>query len=254
MSTPTPILTPILFEQNFVVRPPYPWTEVQAARDKLRDLKTAYDGMEKDKDKVVAYRDFLRNSGRTLAAAVCLAAHLSRYSKATLSAQRFTEGLSALSTGLGLQSLDESTRAVEIERCFHDIGMTDDLPALEISPDGATNNSIAWREAVERLVQKVNRASVPDINEVRRNAWLGWDSRLSCYRLRTMPPPIDVDYLRCLADGSTAGRILPARVDTMTLNAASEALTVALVIASAASPDPYPNTLPSVCSVPWDLI
>lgn len=253
MSTSTPVLTPLLFEQNYVVRPPYPWTEVQAARDKLRDLKTAYDGMEKDKDKVVAYRDFLRNSGRTLAAAICVAAHLSRYSKLTTTALRFTDGLSVLSTSLGLQSLDESNRASEIERCFRDAGFAlEDLPPLEIGNDGATNNAPAWRQAVEKLLQNVNRAPLPDPNEVRRLAWLAWDSRLLSFRLRITPVPVDIDYLRCNAEGSPAGRILPARLDTVTLSAATDALTLALAGSASES---YPNifTVGLLGSLGFDL-
>jgi len=239
MSSPTPVLTPELFEQHFVLRPPYPWGEVVTARNRLRDLKTAYEEMEKDKNKVVAYKDVLRNSGRTMAAAICVAAHLRRYSNAPDANQRFFDGLSSLSIGLGLQSLDETGRGAEIERCFRDIGLApEDLPSLEISEDGKANNSAAWSAAIGKLLQNVNQANLPDLNDVRRNAWTSWDARLSLYRVRNVPPQPDIDYLRCLAEGSESGRILPARLDTVTLGQVTDALTTAL--ASTVS-NPYPN-------------
>jgi hypothetical protein len=239
MSAATPILTPELFEQHFVLRPPYPWGEVVTARKRLSDLKTAYEEMEKDKNKVVAYKEVLKNSGRILAAAICVAAHLRRYSNAPNANQRFLEGLSSLSTGLGLQSLDETSRGTEIERCFRDIGLApEDLPNLDISDDGKVNNSAAWSEAIGKLLQNVNQANLPDPNDMRRNAWTQWEARLSAYRVRNVAQPIDIDFLRCLAEGSEAGRILPARLDTVTLGQVTDALTTAL--ASTVS-NPYPN-------------
>jgi hypothetical protein len=235
------VLTPALFEQYYVVRPTNLWSEVQMARDKLRDLQTSYEDMEKDKDKVVTYVNVLKRSGRLLAGAICVAAHLRRYSQAPSATQRFTDGLSALSVGLGLQSLDESVRGLEIERCVREIGVQpEDLPTLEIGNNSSPSQSAAWRQKIEKLLEDVNRTRLPESSDVLRDAWAAWDSRLFSFRLHNPQPPIDINYLRCRAQGSPPGQILPARLDTVTLGAVSDALTTAL--ASSTVSRAYPNT------------
>jgi hypothetical protein len=241
MSTPAVSLTPTLFEQYYIFRPPNPWSEVQAARDKLRGLQVAYKGMEKDRDKVVAYVNVLRRSGRVLAAATCVAAHLGRYSPAPSAELGFMDGLAALSGGLGLQYLDESARIAEIDRCFHDLSLQQrDPPDLDISEDLSTNNSMRWRETLNSLLRDVNLADKPLSNEdAQREAWAAWESRLQFLRQGGALPPVDINYLRCVAAGLLAGRILPARADAITLCAASDALTTAL---APNSKDPAPDT------------
>ena len=231
MSTSAVSLTPTLFEQYYVFRPPNPWSEVQAARDKLRGLQVAYKGMEKDRDKVVAYVNVLRRSGRVLAAAVCLSAHLRRYSPAPTAELGFMDGLAALSVGLGLQSLDESSRIAAIERCFRDIGLqqSNDPPELVISEDLSTDNSGQWRQSLEKLVREVNGIdNIPSAEDVQREAWTAWEARLQFLRQGGTLPPVDINYLRCFAAGFLAARILPATLEAITLCTTSDALTTAL--------------------------
>ena len=102
----------------------------------------------------------------------------------------------------------------------------------------ASRNSAAWSAAIGKLLENVNQANLPDLNDVRRNAWTSWDARLAAYRVRNVAQAVDIDFLRCLAEGSEAGRILPARLDTVTLGQATDAFTTAL--ASSVS-NPYPN-------------
>jgi hypothetical protein len=77
-----PQLSPELLEQYFIVRPSQRWREIQDARTRLQELKQdkPYENMEADRDRVVTYRDVLQWSSRTIAFAICLAAHLRRFS------------------------------------------------------------------------------------------------------------------------------------------------------------------------------
>jgi hypothetical protein len=221
-----PQLSPELLEQYFIIRPSQRWKEIQDARTRLQELKQdkPYENMEADRDRVVTYRDVLQRSGRTIALAICLAAHLRRFSAQP--AGKFSDALAVVSSGLDLQSLDETTKLTELERCIREVVTADNLPVLEIPLEGG---AASWRAALEQWLAVVNKTPAHEMREVRRDAWTTWDSRLLAFvqgRADEWPP--DINYLRCRAEGSAPGTILPARLGRLTLPQMTDALTAAL--------------------------
>lgn len=251
-----PQLTPDLLEQHFIIRPSQRWKEIQDARTRLQDLKQdkPYENMEADRDRVVTYRDLLQRSGRTIAFAICLAAHLRRFS--SQSSGKFSDALAVVSSGLDLQSLDETAKVADLERCVREVVTADNLPGLDIPSDGGSLAS--WRVALEQWLTAVNSAPAPDIREVRRDAWAAWESRLLAFvqgRIQDQLP--DINYLRCRAEGSQPGMILPARLGRVTLPQMTDAFLASL--APVSPPDeskecPFTFSLALLQALGFDLV
>ena len=122
MAAPNNILfDPGLLQLHYAISGSPSWKEVNEALTRLQRLQgsgaSPYDEMELDRDKTLQFEKLLLTSADRIAYAVCLAAHLARFSNTKAFEQRLIEGFQALSTGLGLNLLRETEIRDELQRC-----------------------------------------------------------------------------------------------------------------------------------------
>jgi hypothetical protein len=214
------------------------WKEVQLARGrlaKLRDDEQPYENMEQDRDIVLAYAAVLKTCTDAIGLGICLATHLSRSSSASTPAERFADGLRALSSGLGLAAFEYDVRKAELQRCLRAVSasLAINLPALPPKPADADFQQ--WRASLETALASVRLLDAPNPDQAEQNAWRLWQDRLLAFAARQPDVLPDIDYLRCLARKSPAGAILPARLATVGLNQWSDVYCSTLA-ASSSSP------------------
>jgi hypothetical protein len=90
-----------------VIRSTTPWSELNAARGRLADLrdqkeKRAYDAMERDRDQVLQYASLLRRTLDTIRYAACVAVDLTRYATADNAGENFGDAMRVISESLNL--------------------------------------------------------------------------------------------------------------------------------------------------------
>jgi hypothetical protein len=214
------------------------WKDVQVARGrlaKLREDEQPYENMEQDRDVVLAYAAVLQRCTDTIGLGLCLATHLSRSSNSKSAAERFADGLRALSSGLGLAPLDSDVRKAELQRCLKAVStnLTINLPTITAKPTDSDFQQ--WRVSLESALESIRGLDSPDLMQAEQNAWRLWQDRLLAFAARQPEIPPDIDYLRCLASKSPAGVILPARLAQVNLNQWSE-LYCSTIAANSSSP------------------
>lgn len=122
---------PELLQRHSIISGFPSWKQVNEALRRLQQLQqpgaNPYDEMELDRDNALQFENLLERSADSIAYAICLAAHLARFSNTKVFEQRLNEGFQALSTGLGLPLLRETEIREDLQRCvraaFSDLGL-----------------------------------------------------------------------------------------------------------------------------------
>jgi hypothetical protein len=232
-----------LLEANSIIRKTPSWADVDAARQRLsqlRELQQPYEQMEQDRDLVLQYADILGRSRDTIGYAICLAVDLARYSLAPGPRERFGDALRALSDGLDLRVRDEADTRAELLRCFRTA--FPERPPTLLSAAAATPPPAAadWISALQVTASEIQGLPPQNINDVRQRAWNTWHERLIGFNSGT-DVPVDIDYLRCRVKSLDPGTILLPALRSLQLNEWSDAYIRASRISSPSDPE---STIP----------
>jgi hypothetical protein len=247
---------PGLLQQYSIVRTSPSWEDVKESMTRLRPLlqpsANPYDQMDLDRDNVLRFATNLESSAESIAYAICLAAHLARFSKTNAFEQRLNDGFVALSTGLDLSSLSETETRSELQRCaraaFPDFEFG--LPPLTVQnpvssvpiQDAAAEparESPGTSEASEKKGEEPQPArAVPALAQPAEDPWrTALESALS--RISVMLPPSMNDVLRKAVDswqarltafltGSSGQAEIPPDIDYLRCRAANLPLGIVL--------------------------
>ena len=245
------ILDLAVLETWGVIRSTTPWSELNAARGRLADLrdqkeKRAYDAMERDRDQVLQYASLLRRTLDTIRYAACVAVDLTRYATADNAGENFSDAMRVISESLNLRGRDEDTTRGELLRCYREL-FGGRAPADSMLPGGPFPGQVdAWIAALNATIAQMKQESEQkDIALVRQGAWAAWQDRLVALINDAPEVPVDLDYMRCRMRREAAGTILPAITAPLRLNEWSDAYLkgvqrVATVDAGAAVPLWFP--------------
>jgi hypothetical protein len=220
-------LNPELLEKYSVLRSSPSWKQVEESRRRLESLRQsdgAYDKMEVDRDNVLLYSATMRRSGETIAAALCLAVHLARFSDKTTQAQRIEDGFSALAAGLDLFSLDEVQTRDELVRCASAI-----LPDQRLEFP-TMNDPGSWKQSLDAALKTIRDADRPQIDDCRRRSLENWRARLLAHAAGKTEVPPDIDYLRCRTAGVIEGMVLRGRLKSLSVREWSEAYVTGMTL------------------------
>ncbi|RSL18003.1 hypothetical protein EDE15_3557 [Edaphobacter aggregans] len=284
--TPTdPIpFDPELLEVYGIIRSTPAWKDVKDSMARLAPLRQPaakpYDQMDLDRDNVLRYAGILRNSSDSIAYAICLAAHLARFSKTQVFEQRLNEGFQALSTGLDLPALAEADTRTELDRCLRGVfpNQKIELPSLRApapapAPDAPQQPrptsetpdvesaaapsgdpaADAWRNALERVLTQIRDMDPLNIDSVIQKAYDVWQARLMAF-LSTQPEvPPDIDYLRCRALNLPPGMILRGRLKNVSLREWNEAFVAGMSETGVTFPVPLWFSLAALGALGFDV-
>jgi hypothetical protein len=216
-------------------------------RPLLQPSANPYDQMDLDRDNVLRFATNLESSAESIAYAICLAAHLARFSKTRVFEQRLNDGFVALSTGLDLGSLSETETRSELERCAHaafpDLQFRfPPLTAAQPAPGSRETGEASekngeefqraptapasqpaedpWRTALESALSRISVILPPSMNDVIQKTADSWQARLTAFLTGSsgqaeIPP--EIDYLRCRAANLPLGMVLRGRLRNASL-------------------------------------
>jgi hypothetical protein len=218
-----------MLETWSVIRSTPPWSELNAARGRLADLrdqkeKRAYDTMERDRDQVLQYASVLTRTLDTIRYAVCVAVDLTRYAAGDNPGENFSDAMRVISESLNLRGRDEDATRGELLRCYREL-FGSRLQPDSSPPDGplAAQVDACIRALNAALAQMKQESEQEDIALIRQRAWLQWQDRLVALINDAAEVPVDPDYLRCRMRREAAGTILPAVAGPLRLNEWSDA-------------------------------
>jgi hypothetical protein len=239
---------PRLLQQYSIVRTSPSWEDVKESMTRLLPLleqsANPYDQMDLDRDNVLRFATNLESSAESIAYAICLAAHLARFSKTKVFEQRLNDGFVALSTGLDLGSLSETETRSELQRCaraaFPDFQfglppLTVQKPVSSVPVQEAAEpapESPGTRQASEKKGEEAQPApTAPALSQPAEDPWrIALESALS--RISIMLPPSMNDVIRKAADswqarltafltGSSGQAEIPPDIDYLRCRAAN---------------------------------
>jgi hypothetical protein len=170
------------------------------------------------------YSATLRRSGETIAAALCLAVHLARFSDKAAQAQRIEDGLSVLAAGMDLFGLDEAQTRDELVRVASAILPDQRLEFASMHDPGV------WKQSLEFALKAIRESERPAIEDCRKRSLDNWRARLLAHAGGKTDVPPDIDYLRCRTAGVIEGMVLRGRLKSLSVREWSEAFVAGMSV------------------------